>query len=838
MENKTLKKQKTTAKKNTGTFVTRASHKLFPVVAIGASAGGLDAYTRILLNIHTDTGMAFVIIQHLSPDYKSMLKDILNRKTEMEVITIRNNMKPEPNKVYVLPPTYSAQVRKGIFLLKHRGKRLHVFKPADIFMQSLAEDDVHFPIGIVLSGGDSDGMIGMDYIKKAGGITYAQDMTTAKFTDMPQNSISAGVVDFVMSPENIARDLNRISSNEHFDITKYHEGWEDDFEMNVKKILSMVLARKNIDFRNYKPGTVKRRILRRIVIRKLKNISEYVKFLENNSVEIDALSSDILIKITKFFRDQEMYKTLKQVVFPKIFKNGSNHNVRIWVTACSSGEETYSMAMSVAEYLGPKISRYNLQIFSTDLNEAGLDKARRGVYDEDIAADVSEERLKNFFTKTGKKYKINKKIREFCVFARQNFIQDPPFSKMDLISCRNVLIYMDATLQKKAIPIFHYALKDGGYLVLGSSESVGTWKNLFETIDRKHKLFLKKTYSFENGYDHLKKEIFNLELSNHYAKPVLNNYVDFHKEIERIMIEKYSPSGVIIDKHLNVLHFKGSTGDYIDMPEGPPVYNILKMAKKDLVPVLRSLLKESVKNNKSIRRNNIKFPLKNEIRNINIIIEPVSSNSSGQKTYMVLFENPGNSNLLEDALDFHVQKAPEGTNQRGKTELARITKELATGKENLQIASEKQEATNEELQSSNEELQSTNEELQSTNEELETMKEELQSSNEELLTVNDEMRLRNTQLATANSDLNNILSSIMMSIVIVDHSLRIKRFTKDAGKLMNIIPSDIGRKITDINPNISISNLKELIKGVIDTPESKEKEVKDKNNYFYSMRIR
>ncbi|MBK8551430.1 MAG: hypothetical protein IPL53_10380 [Ignavibacteria bacterium] len=394
-------------------------------------------------------------------------------------------------------------------------------------MQSLAEDNTHFAIGIILSGSDSDGIIGMEHIKSTGGITYAQNQQTSKFFIMPKKSIDSGVVDFVLSPEAIAKELNRISYNEHIkhDLIDKTGGKLDE---HLGEILSLIHARKNIDFRHYKPATLRRRILRRIVMNNIKNVTGYVEYLKKNPVEIDALSSDILIKVTKFFRDPEMYKALKKDVFPKIFTGGRNKKpVRFWVTACSTGQETYSMAISIAEFLGQKMSGYNIQIFSTDLNEAGIEKARTGIYSGEIKDDVSEQRLKKFFRKSGSNYIINKNIRKLCVFAKQNFINDPPFSKIDLISCRNVLIYMSTELQKKVIPVFHYALKDGCYLVLGYSESIGKWAHMFDVTDRKNKIYSKKQITFKTGHEYLRKELLNLEPAKLTGGPANVSSVNF-----------------------------------------------------------------------------------------------------------------------------------------------------------------------------------------------------------------------------------------------------------------------------------------------------------------------
>ncbi|MEO7356041.1 MAG: CheR family methyltransferase [Ignavibacteria bacterium] len=843
-----LKKKRTSVKKSPNTkeapkkkMATAVSssgpaHKLFPIVVIGASAGGLEAETRLIKNLSPRTGMAYVIIHHSSPDYKSYLKTILQRETKIEVIIIKNGMSPMADKIYVAPPAYSATISGGIFHLTPRIKVKKPYLAIDIFMRSLSEDNKHFNIGVILSGTDSDGVIGMGYIKTGGGITFAQDAKSSKFPDMPRNSIIAGVVDFVLTPEGIARELNRLGKNVYLKEKIYTVPDEilSESQEHVSKILNMLKIRKNVDFKLYKPTTVRRRILRRMLMNKIYLIKDYVKFFTGNFEEIDALCADILINVTSFFRDPEMYLSLKKNVFPKILKKKKpGDSIRIWVTACSTGEEAYSMAIALIEFLGKKLPLYKIQIFSTDLSDIGIQKARKGVYPLDISNDVSPERLRKFFVKVNDRYQINKNIRELCVFARQNLVQDPPFSKIDLISCRNVLIYLGPGLQSKVIPTFHYALESGGFLVLGTAETVGAYKQYFEVIDKKNRIYLKNSALLKNGLSFNK----NIEFSPNNLIPIQEHILpEFKKETDSVTINRHASSGVIINKDLEVVLVKGEIQQYLEMPQGQQTSNIIEMASGELQTILKFLTKKIFKNNKTVRQNDFTFESNGQDRIINVVIEPLKNYSKEEILYFVFFEEV--QNLTTRKVDLNTKTSKEISSLQTK-ELATVTKKLADNKEYLQSVVEQQETTNEELRSANEEIQSSNEELQSSNEELETTKEELQSTNEELTTVNEELQDSNLELYYVNNDLNNLLNSIKISTLIIDNNLKIKRYTKESSKLLNIIPSDVGRKITDINPNLIIPDLKKLIKEVMDSLQFREINVQDRDKKcWYTLRIK
>ncbi|MEO8447351.1 MAG: CheR family methyltransferase [bacterium] len=818
--------------------ITESKQKLFPIVAIGASAGGLEAYSRILKNMRADTGMAFVIIQHISPDFKSMLRDILNRETAMEVFTIKNKMKPAANKLYVVPAACYVKIKNGFFYLRRRTKTLKVFKPIDIFMRSLAEDNRHFSIGVILSGGGNDGCTGMGYIKSGGGITYAQDKKSTKFFDMPSCSITSGVVDFILPPEAIARELNRFGTNLSVHIDEFHNASDTSLsdDENLKNIFSLIKTYKNIDFLEYKPSTVKRRVLRRLILHKMRDMNDYAEFLLKNPAEVNALCSDILINVTRFFRDPGMYESLKKNVFPKLFKNREiNDPVRIWVSACSTGEEAYSMAIAIVEYLGSDVSNYQIQIFSTDLNETGISKARNGIYPDSVKEDVSQIRLNKFFNKLDSKYQVKRIIRNLCVFAKQNLIEDPPFSKIDIITCRNVFIYLSTVLQNKLLPVFHYALNKNGYLILGTSETIGPWKDLFKVTDRKNRIFLKiqnpempenkdkQTDTFDPHSEYN---------TNTISPEISNSYV---KKNEEGVNEKDQPLKIIIDPNFNVISHTGNTQPYLKIPKIKITKSLLNMCRREIVPNLKFLVAEAIKSGEMVIQNNVKFIFKKELKVINIIVKPVDKGTAKGKNYLLIFEE---SSKYESELGAKQLFRNKAATTISSIKFDRLTKELAQSQVNLQSSVEQGEATDEELKFANEKIQYNNEELQSTNEELETIKEELQSTNEELTIVNDQLQSRNSQLSNVNNDLNNILSGIRFSILMIDEELKIKRYTRDAARLLNLIPSDIGRKITDINPNVRIKNLKAMILEVLEKEESTETNVTDDENTIYSMRIR
>jgi len=817
----------------------------FPIVGIGASAGGLEAFTQLLAYLPNDTGMAFVLVQHLDPKHESMLTELLSRATMMPVSQVKDGMPAEPDHVYVIPPNTNMAILHGILHLMPRAATHGQHLPIDYFLRSLAEDQKSRAIGVILSGTASDGALGLKAIKADGGITFAQDEKTAKYDGMPRSAIAAGYVDFILPPEKIAHELARIGRHPYVTHVKTEKTNallpEAGDELN--KILILVRSATSIDFSYYKLSTIKRRIVRRMVLHKIDELATYTKYLHSNPNEVEALYNDILINVTSFFREPETFEALAKEVFPAMTQNRpAEQPIRIWVPGCSTGEEPYSIAIGLLEYLGEKATNTPMQIFATDISEVTIEKARAGVYLENITLDVSPERLRRFFVRLENGYQISKTIRDMCVFARQDVTKDPPFSRLDLISCRNVLIYLGPILQKKVMPIFHYALKPTGFLMLGSSETIGGFSDLFALVDKKHKFYSKKITTLRPAFDFAVNdyavEVEKAGLSKKMGEKEWSGF-DVKKEADHIVMNRYAPVGVIINDDLEIRQFRGRTGPYLEPASGEVSLNLLKMAREGLAFDLRTAIHKAKKGEGPARKEGLQVKYNGQTKNVNIEVIPIKAPGAKERYFLVLFEEAITPAPFESKqARLSKARADEGKRRSENSQVAQLKKELAAIKEYLQSALEEQEATNEELRSANEEIQSSNEELQSTNEELETAKEELQSTNEELTTVNEELENRNLELSQVNNDLTNLLNSVHIPIVMLGSDLHIRRFTPMAEKLLNVIPTDVGRKISDIKPNVNIPDLEQLILGVIDTLSIKEREVRDQSGHWYSIRIR
>lgn len=812
----------------------RAAHTDFPIVGVGASAGGLEAFPQLLQHLPPDTGMAFVLVQHLDPHHESALPELLARETPMPVREVADGMQVEPNHVYVIPPNANLAILHGVLHLMPRSAARGAHLSIDYFFRSLAEDHASMAIGIILSGTASDGVFGLKAIKAEGGITFAQDEKSAKCDGMPHAAIATGCVDFIMTPEKIAAELVRIARHPHVTQAKRAEASEVQLkeEEQQNKIFIQLRRHSGVDFTYYKQTTLQRRIKRRMLLHKLEKLSDYVRYLQENPAEVDALYHDMLINVTSFFRDPEVFAALTEKVFPAIVKERSGDApIRIWVPGCSTGEEAYSIAMCLLEYLGDAAANIPLQIFATDIDDAAIERARNGIYADSIAQDVSPERLRRFFAKFEGGYQIAKRIRDICLFARQNVIKDPPFSKLDLVSCRNLLIYLGPVLQKKVLAMFHYALKPTGFLLLGTAETIGEYADLFRLADAKQKLYLKKSIATPLHFDFVTPAFPSLVPAAADEKVALAPWtsLDVQKEVDRLIMKRFSPPGVVVNERLEILQFRGHTGAYLEPAPGEASLNLPKMAREGLLPDLHSALAKAIKEDVTVRKEGLRVSQDGQFRQVDVEVMPVKEPKGSGRCFLVLFEEtagvPGEK---------PVAKKTKGA----VSETEELRQELAATKEYLQSVIEQQETTHEELRSANEEIQSSNEELQSINEELETAKEELQSVNEELATVNDELESRNTELSRANNDLNNLIASVNIPIVIVGADLRIRRYTPLAEKPLNIIPSDVGRPISDIKPNISTLDLKAVITEVIDKVAAREFEGQDAEGRWYSVRVR
>src|SRR5438094_2443573 len=823
---------------------------LFPIVGVGASAGGLEAFTQLLKALGPGSGMAYVLVQHLDPSHESALTELLARATEMPVRQVTDATPVEPNHVYVIPPNVDMIIAQGILRLTARTETRGHHMPIDRFLRSLAEDQGSNAIGVILSGTASDGTLGLAAIKAEGGITFAQDEQSAKFDGMPQNAIAAGCVDFVLPPDAIGRELARIRAHPYLALSSSSKTAElvPGGDPQLKNILHLLQTANEVDFSDYKLATVKRRILRRMALHQIRKLKAYVEFLRHHPAEVEALHEDLLIKVTSFSRDPAAFEAQKTDIFPSILKHRPlEEPIRVWVPGCSTGEETYSQAIALLEFLGPRSADTPIQLFGTDLSQASIEKARAGVYPESIAADVSPERLRRFFAKVEDGYRISKTIRDRCVFARQNLLQDPPFSRIDVISCRNVLIYLGPVLQKRIMPIFHYALKPRGFLMLGEAEGItSTASDLFELMDRKHKIYCRKPtpsglhFDFAASQQRIqegnltsRKEARQREGSVHL--------LDLRKETDRILLTKYAPIAVVINDDMEVVESRGHVGLYLELAPGRASFSVLKMAREGLLFDLQAAINKAKteKEGVPVRKENVPVERDGELKDVNLEVTRFKVASNRERNFLIVFEDSRPAGRAESAATMAGEAilSEGGKEKRSDRQSSHLKQELVATKRYLHSLVEDKEASNEELQAANEEILSSNEELQSTNEELQTAKEELESTNEELHTVNEELHNRNFELTQANNDFVNLLSSVNIAMLMLGGDLRIRRVTPQAEKLLGLIPTDVGRVITSIRPNIDVPDLEQMIAEVIKTVTVQEREVRDREGHWYSLRI-
>jgi two-component system CheB/CheR fusion protein len=802
------------------------------VVAVGASAGGLDAFSQILENLASSPQVAFVFVQHLSPQHESALASLLSAKTRLPVLQATDGIAIEPNHVYVIPPNMHMEVVGGHLNLLPRPHDRSQFTPVDFFFESVARWAQERAIGVILSGTASDGAIGIREIKAAGGITIAQTPDSARYDGMPRSAIATGMIDLVLSPKEIADHISHIRQHPYLVRKDDGEPGEDGVptEEQFRELFSILRRTSGIDFKQYKTPTVKRRLLRRMALHRLSDVEGYLRYIRANPPEATALCQDLLIHVTRFFRDPDSFKALEAQAFPEIAADRREDAIRIWVPGCATGEEAYSVAIGLLEMLGDRVSERKVQIFATDVSDGAIEHARSGTYAPSIAADVSPERLKRFFTKSDGGYRVSKILRDMCVFARHDLARDPPFSRLDLVVCRNVLIYLDATLQRRLISVFHYALRPRGFLMLGSAETTGS-QSWFTVVDKKWRLYRKApvdtiAFGLPTEVPQQPKVLPALQaVVRPEGRPV-------QEEANRVILDKYGPPGVVVDANLEIVHFRGHTGPFLEAASGEPSLNVLKMARGGLLHPLRSALALARRRRRTVRKEGVLVQRNSDWRAINIDVLPLIT--ARGEYFLILFESPPQAPGGKGRKAAPVRERDSATDGR----VADLRRELAASREYLQSIIQELEAANEELQSANEEILSSNEELQSTNEELDTAKEELQSTNEELNTVNEELHSRNDELARANSDLVNLLGSVDLPLVIVGDDMAIRRFTPTAERLFNLIPGDVGRPIGQINPNIVFDDLKGLIQKTIDDISSQERDVQDRDGHWYSLRIR
>lgn len=814
---KTAVPTKTANKKAVGPSQSRKIES-FPIVAIGASAGGLDAMTQLIKNLPSTTGMAYIYVQHLSPDHESILSSLLAKSTKIPVQEVKDMTHIQPDHLYVMPSDKEMKVVDGKFKLTPRPANRGVNLLIDVFFTSLAETHRENVIGIILSGSATDGTRGMKAIKYEGGLTFAQD-DTAKFSSMPKSAIAAGVVDFVLPPEEIAKELMRLSKHPYLKSNAIQQTKEDDIDNNnpdLKFILNLLHRNFGVNFVLYKMNTIKRRILRRMLLHKIKTLKDYASWLSDKKEEVVILYNDLLINVTNFFREPETCKYLKTTLFPKILKSKKPGEVlRIWVTACSTGEEAYSIAMMLLEIQETRFKDVPVQIFATDLSTAAVNKARIGIYTKQEVEQVSPKRLQRFFTRSNGDYRIAQNVREMCVFAPHNLLSDPPFSRVDLISCCNLMIYFDIVAQKKALTTFHYALNPDGYLLLGKSETIGTSTQLFSSFNKKLKIYFRKKNSGtgmlpapDTRFNRFMAPIENIpDLSNKSSKsPSNTNGLD--NAINLLLLSRYVPASVVINQQMEILQFRGSTSLFLQHPEGRASLNILKMARPEISFELRNAISKAIKTKKPVLKKGIEL---NGGRTV-ISLEAVPLGEGWDEPVLLIL-------FTQHEIEEYVTAPRKSKNSPGVSDrkIAKLEEEMAAYRDELRTISHNHEAAMEELQSANEEVVSSNEELRSINEELETSKEEIQSANEELATTNQELQTRNELLNESYQYSEAIISTIHDPMLILDKDLRIKTANKSFYKQFHLNEEETeGMLLYDIsNRRWNIPKLRALLEDII-----------------------
>ncbi len=816
------------------------------LLASGLLPGGLKAFEAFFSGIPADTdlGMAFVLVQHLAPDHKSILADLIRSYTRMQVFEVEDGMTVQPNCTYIIPPNRDMAFLNGTLQLLEptapRGQRM----PIDFFFRSLAQDQHERAIGVVLSGTGSDGTLGIRAIKGEGGMVMVQNSESTEYDGMPRSAIATGLVDYELPPNEMAAQLIAYTTHA-FGKPPLPAKPPPKTESALNKIFVLLRTQTGHDFSQYKLSTIQRRIERRMSVHQIEAIDGYVKFIQQAPEEVDALFRDMLIGVTSFFRDPEAFKALEEQVIPKLFAGKpDNATIRIWVPGCSTGEEAYSLAILLAERQVAMKRSFKVQVFATDIDSRAIAEARAGIYPISIAVDLTPERLTRFFAvEPGEgAYRIHKSIRDMLVFSEQSVNKDPPFSKLDLISCRNLLIYLDGDLQKKVIPLFHYALNPGGFLFLGTSETVGEFQNLFATQGRKQKIYLRKEDLLGAGRAGLGRSLppmtaVDVALPHAAGKTADLKKLPLREMTEQALLQQVVQAGALVNGQGDILYLHGRTGMYLEPAPGESgTSNILKMARDGLRRDLTTALHKVAQTRERVLCPGLRVKTNGDFTTVNLIVRPVAtapSTSPELLLFLVILEQ-AQAQVIHEQAPSPEEPASEDTNTR----ISALKQELHAKEEYLQSANEELETANEELKSSNEEMQSVNEELQSTNEELETSKEELQSVNEELATVNAELQTKVADLSRANNDMNNLLAGTGIATVFVDHQLRLLRFTPAATRIINLIQSDIGRFVGHIVSNLSDhESLTADIKTVLDTLIPKELDVQTAEDRWYTMRI-
>ena len=808
----------------------RQKDPLFPIVGIGASAGGLEALEIFLSHVPSGSGLAFVIVQHLDPTHQGIMPELLQRVTAMKVFQVKDRMKVEPNCVYVIPPNKDMSILHGILYLfapvAPRGLRL----PIDFFFRALAEDRQEGSIGVILSGMGSDGTLGLKAIKEKAGVVLVQEPASAKFDSMPRSAIGAGLADIVAPVEELPDKI--IAYFRHaLIIAKTEFPLVEKDQSALEKVLILLRAKSGHDFSLYKKNTVYRRIERRMSIHQISRIAGYVRYLQENPQEAEILFKELLIGVTRFFRDPAAWEELRTAVIPELLSlHPAGGGLRAWSAGCSTGEEAYSLAMVFKEALGAvgPSANFTLQIFATDLDSDAIDKARAGIYPANISADVAPERLQRFFVEEGNGYRVGKEIREMVTFATQNVIMDPPFTKLDLIICRNLLIYLTPELQRKLLPLFHYSLLPGGVLFLGSAESVSAYTDLFAPLSIKSRLFRRRESFLPPDRQVFPASFVPARAGAPQELTMVKPVINLQTLADHLLLQHFSPAAVLVNNKGDILYISGRTGKYLEPAAGKANWNIFAMAREGLRFDLGSAFQKALRQKEAVTVKNLKIGAEDSSQSVDITVQTIAEPEALRGMVMIVFTD------MATPLE---KKKPGRAKSAGSATLSEVEQQLQKVREELQATREEMQTSQEELTSTNEELQSTNEELQSTNEELTTSREEMQSLNEELQTVNAEQQSKMDELARVSNDMRNLLNSTEIVTVFLDNELRVRRYTPGADKLFKLLPGDVGRPLSDLTSNLLYPEMAEDAQEVLRKLAFSEKQITTTNGRWFSVRI-
>ena len=823
---KPVEKSNTTKPKKL-TAIVDSQHSRFPIVGIGASAGGLEALKSFLTNVPAGSGMAFVIVQHLDPTHKGILVELLQRGTSMRVFQVKDRTRVEANCVYVIPPNKDMSILHGVLHLLDpiapRGLRL----PIDFFFRTLADDQQDHSIGVILSGMGSDGTLGLRAIKEKAGVVFVQEPASAKFDGMPRSAIDAGLADVIAPVEALPGRITTYLQHIPL-ITKPSLADDSASQSALDKVVILLRGQTGHDFSLYKKTTIYRRIERRMGLHQINKIASYVRFLQENPQEVDLLFRELLIGVTTFFRDPEAWEQLKTEVLPSLFAGRtSNQALRAWIPACATGEEAYSLAILFKEALEKLKPARNitLQIFATDLDQHAIEKAREGIFPANIVADVSAERLDRYFVKVERGYQVAKSIREMVIFAPQNIIMDSPFTKLDIVSCRNLLIYLTPELQKKLLPLFHYSLNPSGFLFLGSAETIGGFTNLFAPLGGKNRLYRRIASALTTELV----EFPTTFVAAHTDSPAVppKPLTNLQTLADQMLLQKHSPAAVLTNDKGDILYTSGRTGKYLEPAAGKANWNIFVMAREGLSYELTGAFQKALRQKETVALKNLVVGTNGGTQVVNVTIEPLGGQNALHGMVMIVFTD----------VDAKPKSKMTGKGTRRTARVAELEQELENSRQEVQSIREEMQSSQEELKSANEEMQSTNEELQSTNEELTTSKEELQSLNEELHTVNQELQTRLDELTRTNNDMKNLLDSTDIATLFLDNSLCVRRFTSETSKVTKLIPGDVGRPITDIASALLYPELADDAHKVLRMLVNVEKQIPTPDGNWFAARI-